>query len=564
MNLSQFETAFTAFCLRGPDERQSLGSTDNIGSFSSIDVASSERSLGLAKALLTSLSTLETEPDSSPDLKINEVLYKLYLERFIMEHTVTYNGLTNIEQMPIAADRIGESIFGLLINDPRPEADRVADLLSRIQHIPEFLVEAQIRLTHPVARWAEIEISSTQGLPDLLDTARSFVFTHDDKQLKSMDTAIKEANRALNAYVTHVRALPMGTTFKIGMDAAISVMRSRGIMVEPNQLKVIASKFLARTRAEIETLRVTLVNRYAQSADLSAEALQAYLIEQYAVQVEGPLENVLDRYRAEEEKVLAFIDQTKLFPVPEDQRIEILRTPSFLEPTIPAGAMLPPAALSVGTKKSLVYLTLSEELLAEHNELSIPVMMIHEGIPGHHLQLTWAASHPQFIRRVYDSMDLAEGWTTMLEDYMLDQGYAGELTDEVRFMAKREICRLAARVGIDLFFMTGERQFLELDGFTVPQSNDPFVMAGALLKSVTGFVDGRVQAELNWYSKERGYPLSYLTGNHLMWTLKADYVAKHGAGRTTDQSFHQAVLSSGNMPLHLLREMFTEQELIDP
>ena len=33
-------------------------------------------------------------------------------------------------------------------------------------------------------------------------------------------------------------------------------------------------------------------------------------------------------------------------------------------------------------------------------------------------------------------MDLAEGWTTMLEDYMLDQGYAGELTDEVRFMAK--------------------------------------------------------------------------------------------------------------------------------
>ena len=45
-------------------------------------------------------------------------------------------------------------------------------------------------------------------------------------------------------------------------------------------------------------------------------------------------------------------------------------------------------------------------------------------------------------------MDLAEGWTTMLEDYMLDQGYAA-MTAEVRFMAKREICRLAARVGID-------------------------------------------------------------------------------------------------------------------
>ena len=36
-------------------------------------------------------------------------------------------------------------------------------------------------------------------------------------------------------------------------------------------------------------------------------------------------------------------------------------------------------------------------------------MMIHEGIPGHHLQLTWAAKHPMLIRRVFDAMDLAEG-----------------------------------------------------------------------------------------------------------------------------------------------------------
>lgn len=146
---------------------------------------------------------------------------------------------------------------------------------------------------------------------------------------------------------------------------------------------------------------------------------------------------------------------------------------------------------------------------------------------------------------------------------MLDEGYAGALTDEVRFMAKREICRLAARVGIDLFFMTGEAHYLELDGFVPPESTDPFVKAGALLKSVTGFVDGRVQAELNWYSKERGYPLSYLTGNHLMWSLKASFTSKHGASRASDRAFHEAVLKSGNMPLNVLRDMFTQQGLID-
>jgi hypothetical protein len=564
MNVSQFETAFTSFCLRGPDERQSLGSTDAIGTFSSINKTATQRDLKVARGLLSTLAEVAVDPKCTANFEVNRVLYKLYLERFILEHTVTYNGRTNVAQMPVAADRIGESVFGLLINDPRPEVDRVADLIDRIQSIPQFLAEAQSRLTHPVARWAKIETSAIEGLPDLLDTALTFVTTHDRDQSQSLKSAIEQANQAFEVYIAHVEQLPMSTNFTIGMESAQAVMRSRGIMIEPSELKVIASDFLARTRCEIESLRVTLSHRYKQPVDISAEALQKHLIEQYAVQTEGPLENVLDRYRAEEDKVLAFIEATKLFPIPKDQRIEILRTPSFLEPTIPAGAMLAPAALSVGTKKSLVYLTLSQELLAEHNELSIPVMMVHEGIPGHHLQLTWAASHPQFIRRVYDSMDLAEGWTTMLEDYMLDQGYAGDLTDEVRFMAKREICRLAARVGIDLFFMTGDQHFLELDGFKVPEATDPFVRAGALLQSVTGFVDGRVQAELNWYSKERGYPLSYLTGNHLMWALKVDYIAKHGAGRTTDRSFHEAVLRSGNMPLHLLRKMFTQEGLIDP
>ena len=240
-----------------------------------------------------------------------------------------------------------------------------------------------------------------------------------------------------------------------------------------------------------------------------------------------------------------------------------MRTPDFMAPTIPAGAMLPPPPLRTGIKKSLVYLTLSEALLAEHNELSIPIMMIHEGIPGHHLQLSCAAGHPKLIRRVCDAMDLAEGWTTMLEDYMLDQGYAGDLTDEVRFMAKREICRLAARVGIDLFFMTGDPTYLQLDGFEPPESDDPFVRAGALLQSVTGFVDARVQAELNWYSRERGYPLSYLTGNHLIWSLKRDFEDRHGIGHATDRLFHETILSSGNVPIHLLRTEFVQHNLIN-
>jgi uncharacterized protein (DUF885 family) len=271
------------------------------------------------------------------------------------------------------------------------------------------------------------------------------------------------------------------------------------------------------------------------------------------------------RYRTEHERISAFIRQHDLFPVPEDQSLEILETPGFMRPSIPAGAMTPPAPFRAGTARSLIFLTLSEELLDEHTELSIPIMMIHEGVPGHHLQLATASKHPSRIRRHVMANDHAEGWTTMLEDYMLERGYLDHLADEARFCAKRDLNRIGARVAIDLFFMTGERDYLDVGLGLDRGQADPFAAAGELLARVTGFTAGRVQAELNWYSLERGYPLSYLTGNRLVAGLRRDLheaqASRHDPERI-DRLFFERYLGSGNMPLSFLRRVFQHEGLL--
>jgi uncharacterized protein (DUF885 family) len=189
-------------------------------------------------------------------------------------------------------------------------------------------------------------------------------------------------------------------------------------------------------------------------------------------------------------------------------------------------------------------------------------MMIHEGIPGHHLQLSTAAQHPAFIRRIFNANEHAEGWTTMLEDYMLDVGYiSDDLVDEVRFIAKRDISRLVARVGIDLYFMTSNKDYLDMGLGLNFDSEDVFENAALLLKEATGFTDGRVQAELNWYSTEQGYPLSYLTGNRLVWQLKEDIQranTKNLDPAALDRAFHDVYLNSGCMPVESLRLVFLE------
>jgi uncharacterized protein (DUF885 family) len=114
--------------------------------------------------------------------------------------------------------------------------------------------------------------------------------------------------------------------------------------------------------------------------------------------------------------------------------------------------------------------------------------------------------------------------------------------------------------------MTGDRRFLDVGVDCDLSSPDPFVAAGNLLQKVTGFVPSRVQAELNWYSQERGYPLSYLTGNALVWEMKNQIIATQAGnleGLELDKRFHEIYLKSGNMPLNFLKRVFQHEGLLN-
>ena len=172
---------------------------------------------------------------------------------------------------------------------------------------------------------------------------------------------------------------------------------------------------------------------------------------------------------------------------------------------------------------------------------------------------------PSVIRRHISAPEHAEGWPTMLEDYMLDRGYMGELTDEARFIGKLDIARIGARVAIDLFFMTGDKSFLDVGISCDLDSDDPFVAAGSLLSAVTGFSSAKCQGELGWYSREAGYPLCYLYGNRSVWRLKERLADENPRGLSSgelDREFHRIYLESGNMPVSFLPRLFQHHGLL--
>ncbi|MEM9491218.1 MAG: DUF885 family protein [Myxococcota bacterium] len=500
------------------------------------------------------------------DAALDLDLAALELEARIHRATYTFNDRTVRQQMPTAAEDITRGIFMLFINDPRPDEERLADITGRIEKVPSYLEALIRRLDRPVARWVDIELEQVSGMFELFGNLHAWAERISWPDATRLDQARFHANEGLHHYAARLRALPTTDQIHLGPDTARRIVALAGIEPSLEDIHRMAVDFLAETGQAIESLRVSLCDKYKLAADTSTEDLQRYLNDRFKSAAPGtPLEQILDRYQEERQRVLAFVKERDLFPVPDNQDMLILQTPGFMEPTIPAGAMEPPVAFREGMRTSLVYLTLSEELRDEHTELSIPNMMIHEGIPGHHLQLATAAMHSSIVRRHFNANEHAEGWTTMLEDYMLDIGYMGDLADEARFSAKRDISRIGARVAIDLFFMTGERRFLDVGVDCDVSSKDPFIAAGNLLEKVTGFVPGRVQSELNWYSQERGYPLSYLTGNRLVWQLKRE-VAEHKKGELEgeelDRAFHRIYLQSGNMPVSFLRRVYQYEGLL--
>src|SRR5215475_11556207 len=51
------------------------------------------------------------------------------------------------------------------------------------------------------------------------------------------------------------------------------------------------------------------------------------------------------------------------------------------------------------------------------------ILTIHEGYPGHYVQLEYSNRNPSAVRKVLSSGVFAEGWAVYTEQMMLDQGY---------------------------------------------------------------------------------------------------------------------------------------------
>jgi uncharacterized protein (DUF885 family) len=511
------------------------------------------------------IKKIDSEPrdNLSFDEELDLDLAKLSLQKFIFSKTYKFNGKTEAQQMPSAGETIGNAINPLFVVDERDPETRLNHILQRLGSVRRYLRQAFEILDTPVKRWVEVDLGACAGFPFLLDNVFKWAESIEYSRLEDLRKAKWEAEDAVNEYMDKLEELETTDNFSMGDSLTREWVKLRGIPLSLEELHQMAKDFFKSNNATLEELRTKLVKKYNLPDDATEEQVTKTIQKKHRLK----MEEIIPRYKSEQARVNEFIAETGLFPVPEGEKLVIDMTPRFLIPLISVGAIYLPKAFSNGIKKSLIYLTVTEDRLDDQNSITITNIMIHEGKPGHHLHFANALTNPSTIRKHVEAlrMTLTEGWATNLESYMIDVGFVDQdLADEARFLGKREFARLGARVAIDLYFMTGDEKYLDVGlNYAIPDGNC-WEKAAALLMNVTSYGQARAQGELNWYSQQRGYPLSYLVGNTLFKKLKLDMKTHNPEmeEKELDKLFHETYVKAGFMPITFMRRVFEDQKLV--
>ena len=177
--------------------------------------------------------------------------------------------------------------------------------------------------------------------------------------------------------------------------------------------------------------------------------------------------------------------------------------------------------------------------------------VFHEGVPGHHLQISQAIAESgtlNLYRRLASwNSGHGEGWALYAEGLMAELGYQDEPANRMGLLDSMRL--RAARVALDIGVHLGKER---PGGGGVWDRN----FAWSFLKENVAMADGFLDFELNRYLGWPGQAPSYKVGERLWEQLRADYLdwaPGHGQ-EATAKAFHSKALRLGSLPMSTLRE----------
>jgi len=423
----------------------------------------------------------------------------------------------------------------LLLSADRTPAEKAVAAIGRLEDIPAFLDDLRATLEEPVRVFVETAVRMTEGGRLLVRELAVALGAQAPMHAARLNTAAEEAGIALTQFDANLtRWLEMGTEeYAIGEEAFNFLLHYQ------HALRDTAPelwRYGLRLKEEVETDLVRLAKRLDGGGRPWPE-----LVEKLRGDHPNPTE-LVKAYSQEMARAREFVAERKLAPIPKAP-LGVIPTPAFMRPVIPYAAYDSPGAYS-RDRTGWFYVTVpdsrlpadqQERILRDHCRYELAATALHEGYPGHHLQLVIAKEQPSHVRKNLWTPLTVEGWALYCEDMMGEEGFYA--SDEELFFQRVHLLWRAMRILLDVGLHTR--------GMTRDQAVNQMVRELHVER-------GNAEAEVRRYCAWPAYQLCYAVGRRELLRLRDDFKKARGA-KFSLRAFHDAVLPYGGLPVTLIR-----------
>lgn len=436
-------------------------------------------------------------------------------------YAVAQNNLHELTAERLYTHRPGQWIE-LLANDYvnlltySPERDDVRQKLTA--QIPAMVAEMRKYCTAPTTR----DVATTDGIVDGV------------LKMLANEPATPQREAAVNAltsYKVYLKTLHPGRDYAV-VGATNYAWRLKHI------------ELLPWTPSEL----LALAQRERAAVDKETAALKPQVIEPKPTPEQIALAKSLDQqkllalYNDIEKQHFAKLRTLDILTIPAGVGPIVARvTPDAMVPFGDGGSMNPPATYSpsnVGFWNVEHFNPQMSEAdriqdVLDAQDFTLTGMgpySVHEGVPGHHMQLSIARLNKDPLRSIVSDSVQNEGWALYAEDEFWQAGGLGSSAN-AHYNTLRSWRHRVNRVIYDVNIETGK--------WTLQQGAD-FAQDAAPGK---GTIGGDVTRSYNWPAQL----ICYFAGKEQILSLKAAYKKKMGA-RYSEKAFNDELLSLGSVP----------------
>jgi uncharacterized protein (DUF885 family) len=448
---------------------------------------------------------------------------------------------------------ISDSVFLLLVQSRLPKETNIANAISRMGQVPRIVEAAKRNLKNPPRAVLETAMRQNQG---------SIAFYEKDIFEVAGETGQKEQLHAAAARLVPVLKdyqeflekdlLPRATgDWRLGKSKFVHKLDLElDAGISADQVLRDAEEEFQRVREAMYVISCQLWSRYYPEKPLpplDAPGRRATIEMAVAAvsQEHGQPDQLVQDGRATIERIKSFIRDRHILRLPEPDRCQVIEMPAFqrgnslayldaappLDPDAPSFYAISPPLPDWNPKRI-------KTLLEEYNRYLLQILTIHEGYPGHYVQLEYSNRSGSLIRRVLQSGPYVEGWAVYTEKTMLDQGY-GDGDSRLRLMQLKFYLRAVGNAIIDHKMHCGEMTDEQVLLFLV---NDAFQSEEEARQKIVR-------------AKQTSCQLStYFVGRMAMQRLRDEMERKLGDKFNLAQ-YHEALLNQGSVPVKYLPEL---------